>query len=66
MANDTTSLPANESDVDLAVIEDFLLSKHCTIYGRFYDIQSPDRRRECAQWLYDEIASLVEFADART
>lgn len=48
----------------LAVIQDWLASKHCTMWGRAFDLsQNPTL---AALWFMDEMESFLSFADERT
>jgi hypothetical protein len=56
--------PTEETDI-IDAIDEYLTTKHTTVYGQFYDIQNPKRRRQAAEWLYGEMSALLEFIDAK-
>lgn len=46
-------------------IDEYLAAKPITVYGQFYDIQNPKRRREAAEWLFKEMSGLIDFIDSQ-
>lgn len=49
-------------DITTDLIEEFLSTRGCTLYGRFFDISDDTGRAECARWMLENMEAISEFA----